>query len=130
MDEDFFAYLEDVDLNLRFNSKNRQTVYVPKAISFHQGGVTSGKMKGLRRQADIQNWWFIIIKNYPLSTIIKHGPKIFLERLRNLNGLIKETDKKKIIPEIIRVYLKTIGKILKIMKKRKPIKEAILSRQY
>jgi len=39
-DEDFFAYLEDVDLSFRLNKIGYKTLYVPKAISYHLGGHT------------------------------------------------------------------------------------------
>ncbi|MCK5069109.1 MAG: glycosyltransferase family 2 protein, partial [Desulfocapsa sp.] len=41
-DEDFFAYLEDVDLNLRANSRGKKCWYVPDARVYHIGSATTG----------------------------------------------------------------------------------------
>lgn len=90
-DEAFFAYEEDVDLALRLHLAGHQTFFVPQAISYHTGGVTSSRMGNLRARMDAKNWFFIILKNYSLSTIIKHLPTITIERLRNLSGLCKQT---------------------------------------
>jgi len=40
-DEDFFAYLEDVDLNLRANSRGKKCWYVPEALVYHIGSATT-----------------------------------------------------------------------------------------
>jgi GT2 family glycosyltransferase len=41
-DERYFAYLEDVELGMRFQSWGHQGWYVPEAIVYHVGGGTSG----------------------------------------------------------------------------------------
>jgi GT2 family glycosyltransferase len=120
-DEDFFAYEEDVDLALRLYAAGWKTYYIPSAVSYHIGGETSGKMGNFRQRMDAKNWWFIIIKNYPLSIIFKHWPEIFIERLRNLSGLIKKTTWYKIPTAVLSTYAELISKLPKIIKKRKPI---------
>lgn len=92
-DEDFFAYEEDVDLSLRLIKHDHQTLFVPRAISYHIGGATSSKMGNFRAKMDAKNWIYIIIKNYSLSQFVKYLPQIIEERLRNLSGLIKQTIK-------------------------------------
>lgn len=91
LDNDFFAYEEDVDLALRLNNLKYQTLLTPLAISYHLGGGTSNNMGNFRNIHDAKNWFFIIIKNYSLKTIIFNLPQILIERLRNLSGLIKNT---------------------------------------
>ena len=92
-DEDFFAYEEDVDLALRLNLSGLKTLFIPSAISYHLGGATSSLMGNFRARMDTKNWFFIILKNYSLSTILKNLWPIIEERLRNLSGLIKQTIK-------------------------------------
>jgi len=83
-DNDFFAYLEDVDLSLRLNDKGWKTIYLPNAIAYHLGGGTANRIKGFRSRMVAKNWWLVIIKNYPLKIFLSHLPEIILERLKNL----------------------------------------------
>lgn len=120
-DEDFFAYEEDIDLALRLHSAGWKTMFIPKAISYHLGGATTKKMGNFRYRMDAKNWWFIIIKNYPLSILVKHGPKILIERLKNLSGLIKNTSWYRIPIAIFKTYGELVIKFPKIIRKRSPI---------
>lgn len=131
-DEDFFAYEEDVDLALRLHNLNYQTIYIPKAISYHLGGGTSNKMGIFRYKMDAKNWFYIIIKNFSKREIIKNLPKIIEERLRNLSGLTKQTIrfyKIKSIYYLPSILFTTYGEVLinvpKMLKKRKQIKNLI-----
>jgi len=114
-DNDFFAYEEDVDLSFRLNRSGFKTLLIPKAISYHIGGATSGKMGNLRVEMDTKNWFYIIIKNYPLKKIFTHLPSIITERFKNLKYLTKQTIK---IYKIKSIWflpislLKTYGQVL------------------
>ncbi len=90
-DESFFAYLEDVDIALRLNKIDYQTLYIPQAISYHLGGGTSKQMKNIRSRLCYRNWFFIIIKNYSLKNIFQNFFRIILERSKNLFYFFKET---------------------------------------
>lgn len=87
-DESFFAYLEDVDVSLRLQLLNYQTIFVPSAFSRHLGGGTSCRFRYLRQYYSFRNWFFIIIKDYPLDWIVDHFFSILAERLRNLFYLV------------------------------------------
>ncbi len=43
MDEDFFAYLEDVDWSLRARLAGWECRYEPAAVAFHMGSATLGR---------------------------------------------------------------------------------------
>lgn len=90
-DADFFAYLEDVDLNIRLNKFGYQTLYIPQAISYHLGGGTSQKMNNFRYRMDVRNWFYVIIKNYSTKEFWLNFPQILTERLRNLSCLVKKS---------------------------------------
>ena len=120
-DEDFFAYEEDVDLALRLWGADWKTLYVPQAIAYHLGGGTSRRMGNFRQRMDAKNWWFIIIKNYPWSILIRYGPEILIERLRNLSGLLKSTPIWRWPIDVARVYGEVVLKLPKMIRKRKPI---------
>jgi len=103
-DSDFFAYLEDVDFNLRLNKAGHRTLLVPTAISYHLGGATSQKFGNLRHQKTVQNWIYIIVKNYSLKQIFRNLPGIIEQRLRNLSGLLKNTPFLFWLPTLISIY--------------------------
>lgn len=88
-DTNFHSYLEDVDLFIRLAKKNYHYSPTLKASCFHEHMSTSSKMGNYKQKQDFKNWIRIIIKNYPLSFIIKNFFPLFIERLRNLNGIIK-----------------------------------------
>ncbi len=101
-DPHFFAYEEDVDLSFRLWRRGFQTLLVPSAITYHLGGGTSRQMSNFRQKMDLKNWHLLILKNYSLTELIRHFPAIFIERLRNLSGLIKST----LFPFNLRLFLR------------------------
>ncbi|MBU3935349.1 glycosyltransferase family 2 protein [Patescibacteria group bacterium] len=117
-DPDFFAYLEDVDFNLRLNQTKHLTLLVPSAVSFHLGGGTSQKFNNLRQVKTVQNWIYIIIKNYSAKQIWQNLPGIIEQRFRNLSYLLKNTPFFLWIPTLISVYGQIIIKIPVMLKKR------------
>lgn len=120
-DQHFFTYQEDVDLNLRLIAFGYETLYLPKMISYHFGGGTSQKMGFLRQKMTVRNWWFIIIKNYPFSVLVKYGPEILFERLRNLSGLAKTVNWWKLPGVFLKISLEIVLLFPKMIVKRKPI---------
>lgn len=133
-DEDFFAYEEDVDIAFRLNKFGYQTLYIPKAISYHLGGGTSNRMGNFRSRMDAKNWIFLIIKNYSTKNFWSHFLSIKIERLRNLSGLIKITIKKyKLLSvfylpyDLIKTYGEVIIKIPKMLQKRHNLKKLLQS---
>lgn len=117
-DENFFAYLEDVDLSFRLNKASFKTLYLPKAISYHLGGATTSKMGNFRQKQTVKNWIYIILKNYSTTQLFNYFPSILLERLRNLSGLVKNTPLKDIPRDVFKTYGEVIKNIPKILKKR------------
>lgn len=120
-DEDFFAYLEDVDLSFRLNKIGYKTLYVPKAISYHLGGHTSDKMGNFRQKQTVKNWIYFIPKNYSTFNLLIYSPFILIERLRNFSGLIKNTPLKDIPRDVFKTYGEVIKNFKKMIKKRKNI---------
>lgn len=71
-DEDFFAYLEDVDLNLRANSRGKKCWYVPDARVYHVGSATTGsKINDFTVSLSTRNNFNILLKNYPFSLLLR-----------------------------------------------------------
>ena len=125
-DEDFFAYQEDVDLSLRLQKMGFKTLYVPGAVCFHRGGATSNKMGNFRQRMVFKNWIYIIIKNYPLKTILRYLPQIALERVKNLYDLIKNTPTIKVVPDLTITFIQIMLKSPRMISRRSPVNEKIL----
>jgi hypothetical protein len=78
-DEDFFGFLEDVDLSLRAQLRGRRCLYVPGAVVVHQGGATfraRGSKEVLRLITRNQIW--VVVKNYPGMALWRALPRILL----------------------------------------------------
>ncbi len=76
-DEDFFAYLEDVDLNFRANSRGKKCWYVPEARVYHIGSATTGsKINDFTVNLSTRNNLCLLVKNYPLSLFFRFFPAI------------------------------------------------------
>jgi GT2 family glycosyltransferase len=65
-DEDYFAYLEDVDMGLRAQSAGYKCLYVPTARIFHLGcGTTGSGYSPLVVRLSSQNNFNTLVKNIP-----------------------------------------------------------------
>ena len=77
-DEDFFAYLEDVDLDLRAQSAGYKCLYIPEAIIYHLGcGTTGSGYSKLVVRLSCRNNINMMIKNIPLDLLFAFLPYIF-----------------------------------------------------
>jgi GT2 family glycosyltransferase len=65
LDDDFFAYYEDVDLSFRAQLAGWKVRYQPKAIAYHQIGATSSKLKGFATYQTMKNQQILLYKNLP-----------------------------------------------------------------
>jgi GT2 family glycosyltransferase len=77
LDEDFFAYLDDVDLALRAHLIGHQGIYVPSAFAYHIGSATLGHAL----HPKIVEWMtrnqiLLVAKNYPSGVLLKLLPQI------------------------------------------------------
>lgn len=78
-DERYFAYLEDLDLNLRMAHAGFKGIYVPKAIVYHLGGGTSDGMRNPKViRNTVRNLWFTLSKNIPISVGFKIAPRVLM----------------------------------------------------
>ncbi|MEI6498875.1 MAG: glycosyltransferase family 2 protein [bacterium] len=88
-DEDFFAYLEDVDIDFRAQLAGFKCVFVPDAKVFHIGSATSNRISGFAFRLMIKNHYHLIFKNYPTSKIITNLHKILYSDLRFFAAAIR-----------------------------------------
>jgi GT2 family glycosyltransferase len=73
LDEDFFAYYEDVDLSFRAQLAGWKVAYVPSAIAYHQISATSRKIKGFAAYQTMKNLQLLWYKNVPCGYRFKTG---------------------------------------------------------
>lgn len=87
-DEDFFAYFEDVDLNLRMKLVGYKCWYNPKAVCWHKRGETTKSRIGYETMLCEKNLIAIRIKNYPMSLWFKHQIFFAAGRIRRYYRLL------------------------------------------
>ena len=64
-DEDFFCYLEDVDLGFRLRLAGYRCLYVPDAVVYHVGSATTGKDSDFTLYHIHRNLVWTYVKNMP-----------------------------------------------------------------
>lgn len=75
-DEDFFAYLEDVDLAWRAQLAGWRALYVPTARVTHWHSATSGEGSPFKSRLLGRNKVWLIAKNYPAPYLYGYLPAI------------------------------------------------------
>ncbi len=81
-DADFFAYLEDVDLNIRARRLGLQCMYLSKAVVYHIGSATTGsKINEMTIRLSTRNNVNLLVKNYSFPLFIRFAPAILVYQL-------------------------------------------------
>jgi GT2 family glycosyltransferase len=83
-DEDFFAYLEDVDWGFRAQLAGWTARYEPAAVAYHLGGATTGRQVGRFTALLRRNSALLVIKDYPAAALARHLPKVLAFQLISL----------------------------------------------
>lgn len=78
LDEDFFAYYEDVDLSLRAQLAGWKVAFVPKAIVYHHISKTGSKIRGFFTLQTIKNYPMLLIKDVPGRLLWRVVPRFSL----------------------------------------------------
>lgn len=90
-DEDFFAFYEDVDWNLRAQLAGFSCRYVPSAVVYHMGSATIGRgLSDFTRYHLWRNTLWIIVKDLPAGALIRHAPQLLLGQLVNLAVAVRD----------------------------------------
>ncbi|MBA2512279.1 MAG: glycosyltransferase family 2 protein [Rubrobacteraceae bacterium] len=84
-DEDFFAYCEDGDVSFRAQLAGHRCLYVPGAVVYHVGSVsTGGKRSATATRLGTRNGMLLLVKNLPGSLAGGYLPFIVLGQLSRL----------------------------------------------
>lgn len=90
-DEQFFAYMEDVDISYRANIYGYHNVYAPKAEVLHIGSATSGSRHNEFKVRLVgRNNIYVAYKNMPLLQLIINSPFLLLGYLIKYLFFIKK----------------------------------------
>jgi GT2 family glycosyltransferase len=117
-DEDFFAYLEDVDLNLRAHHAGCRCYYISNAIVYHIGSATSGsKINPLTVRLSTRNNLLVLIKNYPFPFFFRYFLVICIYQFFWLLFVIK---KRNFLPYLQGVF-QAVSQLPQTVKKRRRI---------
>jgi GT2 family glycosyltransferase len=71
LDEDFFLYDEDTDLNFRAQLAGWKCIYVPTALAYHMANATSRRLSDLHVYYHTRNLEFVWIKNMPFEIMLR-----------------------------------------------------------
>ncbi len=77
-DEDFFMYLEDVDLAWRAQAAGWRCRFVPGARVYHAHSAAAGEGSAFKNYLKARNKVWLIAKNYPWPQVALWGPLILL----------------------------------------------------
>lgn len=78
LDENHFAYLEDIDLGYRARIHGYDNIYIPQAVVYHAGSAASGsRYNKLKVDLTSKNSIYLIYKNMPLLQILLNLPLLF-----------------------------------------------------
>jgi GT2 family glycosyltransferase len=89
-DESFFAYLEDIDWGVRAQLAGLASLYVPAAVGYHMGGATTRRRRGFYGRLQRRNTLLMVVKDYPLDALLRHGWKIAVNQLLWLAASVRD----------------------------------------
>ena len=84
LDEDCFAYYEDVDLALRARLAGWKCLFVPTARVYHKHSITYGKQSPFKEYLLTRNQYYYVIKGLPARMVFL----FLMRRGRNIAGLL------------------------------------------
>lgn len=89
-DEDFFAHMEEIDLNWRFHLHGFRVVAVPQSVVLHNSGSTLRPDSFKKMYLNHRNSLSMLLKNYQLRTLVWAVPvRLSLEGVAVFYSLLK-----------------------------------------
>ena len=84
LDEDFFLYDEDTDLNFRAQLAGWKCIYIPTAVAYHVANATSRRLSDLHVYYHTRNLEFVWIKNMPFEIMLRFAHHKVIQELGSL----------------------------------------------
>jgi hypothetical protein len=117
LDEDFFAYLEDIDLGLRAHLKGYKGRFIPESKIYHigAGSTDSEKMSPWVYKQNIRNRHLIVFKTLPVTVYLCSLPSIIFWHMADLARHPAR------VPGYLKGYFESLALLPQILKKRRNI---------
>ena len=114
-DENFFAYLEDVDLGYRARIHGYINIYCPKAVVYHHGsGTTGSRYNQYKIRLAARNNIYVPYKNMPWPQLLLNSPFLLLGLLIKYLFFLRKKQGKYYL-DGIREGLNSLDKLEKIV---------------
>lgn len=120
-DSDMWMYLEDVDLAARAIAMGWENWLVNESSAYHMGSASSSKNPGFSVYMAYRNNLLLLIKNLPLSILIKVIPGMLITDMRTLKYLLRHQNYAP-AKAIIRGRLHSLPMIPKFIGKHRQLK--------
>jgi GT2 family glycosyltransferase len=121
-DEDFFAYLEDIDFSFRAQLYGVKCFYQPKAVCYHKRGGSTISTYRFQVKMNERNVVWLRIKNYPILLYILYQPLFVISRTIKFALLLKNHGPK-IFTAVLWGYILGLSKIFNQIPKRMKIQK-------
>ncbi|KKN33819.1 hypothetical protein LCGC14_0799840 [marine sediment metagenome] len=119
-DEDFFSFLEDVDLDWRAQLRGWKCKYTPDAIAYHWRGGTAVRRSTIVEKHNYKNRYLMLLKNDSLGFFLLNLPQIlFTDIVKSSALLFRAPTALTGWFSLIRLFPKTLRKRRYIQKNRK-----------
>lgn len=129
-DEDFYAYLEDVDLSFRFQLHGYKCYYNHEIICYHKRRETSNRFEGMETYYTERNIVILRLKNYPLNLYFKYSLLFFLSRINRYRLFLLKYPKGT-LKFALKGYFSGLVKIFNTLGKRKIVQNSkVVSSEY
>jgi GT2 family glycosyltransferase len=118
LDEDFFAYREEVDLAWRARLRGWRCLYTPAAIAYHVHAYrpeNRNNRPAWQRRMQFRNRYLLMLKNDTLGSLLRHTPYVFGYELAAL-GYALLVDR-----HLLSGYWNVLQLLPKMMRKRRYI---------
>ena len=116
-DEQFFAYLEDVDWGFRARLAGYVSRCEPAAVGLHRGGATLGEINAFSLFYLRRNQAWLVIKNYPASRMLLHLPQLIAFNVLQLAIATRKGHGRL----VLRAYRDALAGLGEVLRKRRRI---------
>lgn len=123
LDDDYFAYMEDVDFGLRAQMQGYKAWYEPMAVIYHIHKATSNRNKAFTEYLQYRNMTMTVIKDFPNKLLLKdfNWIKIILVNLNTIRFLASIG----YIKSALKAEFYILWNLPKLLKKRQEIQSQI-----